>query len=220
VYHLNQNLKLTVALASGATLLLGALCPTIQAQSVLIESGSSVLADTLGTATGPEAVTVSWFVLENTATDIFTYGYNVNNPTGDVQLPGAPDPGQPETVGSLTLSFDTTVQGALVSATAPVGGTFQNNDANGLSWTFPSVNPGNVSALLAFQSTLAPVLGNASAGDGAIPPAPWSSVPNGQPVPVPGLLHATPEPETTTLLALTLLFLPFRSTQRRFSSEN
>src|SRR5271168_36514 len=86
---LNQNVKL--ALASGAALLLGALCPTVHAQSTVVESGTSLLAPQLapvgGYALNPqEYITVSWFVVETTPSDVYTYAYTVNNPAGDVEL--------------------------------------------------------------------------------------------------------------------------------------
>ena len=214
----NIGVKSMVALASGAILLPGLLLQTAQAQSTLVESGTSVLADDVLTATGPEALTVSWFVVENTSSDIYTYSYNVNNPAGDVELPASPNPGAPETVGSFTVSFDTTMPGAFLSGTQPVPGSLQNDGASGLVWTFPSVSPGSSSALLAFQSALPPSPGNASASGGAIPPAPWSTYPAGTPIPVP---RAVPEPAIIDLCALTaLLLLPFSRTWCRLLRQS
>jgi hypothetical protein len=209
---MKKRVKPIIALASGVLLLPGLLCQSAQAQGTFYESGTSVLADDVDTATGPEALTVSWFVAGNTD-NLYTYGFNVNNPTGDVELPGAPDQGAPEMVGSFSLSFDATVPGAFVSGNAPAGGTFANEGTGGLTWTFPAVSPGAVSGLLVFQSDLPPSLtGQASAGGGAIPPSPWSTFPAGTPVPVP---RGVPEPVTTDLLALTaLMMLPFSSTWR------
>jgi len=212
---MKKNEKPIVALAAGAILLIGVLSQTAQAQSILVESGTSILANVFGTTTGSEALTVSWFVVENTTSDIYTYAYNVNNPAGDVVLNNNDTPtATPETVVNFALSFNTTLPGAFIPpGTVPVGGSLQNNGANGLAWAFDPVLPGTSSPLLAFQSTLAPANGNASA-TGGIPPGPWSTVPFGQSVPLP---RPTPEPTTTALFALSLLFLlPFRSTLRRF----
>jgi hypothetical protein len=209
---MKRHVKPIVTLVSGAVFLLsGVVCPTVRAQSILIESGSSILANSLGQTSGPEVITVSWFVLQNTVSDVYTYGYNINNPAGDVVLNG-PNAGQPETVDEFVLGFDATVPGAFLSASQPVGGIFfANEGVDGLLWVIPSVNPGTSSALIAFQSDLGPGMGNASASDSNAP-SPWSSSPNGQPVPVP---HAAPEPAVTALLGLGLLLLPFRSTLRR-----
>jgi hypothetical protein len=191
---------------------------TAQAQNTLVESGTSTLANVFGISTGPEALTVSWFVFENSLNDVYTYQYNVNNPSGDVVLNGPNSPtSTPEIVDSFSLTFDATVAGAIVSATAPVGGSFQNNGANGIAWTFPDVSPGTSSPLLAFQSALGPGPGNASAAD-AVPPSPWSTVPNGASVPVP---RAVPEPEATSLIAMAGLFLlPLRSRLGRFFRQS
>jgi hypothetical protein len=201
------------ALAAGAILLGGLLNQTAQAQSVLIESGTSILANVFGTTTSPEALTVSWFVVENTATAVYTYAYNVNNPSGDVMLSNTDQPtATPETVDGFSLSFNTTLPGAFIApGTAPIGGTLQNNGANGLAWAFVPVAPGSSSPLLTYQSNLSPANGNASA-DGGVPPAPWSTVPFGQPVPMP---RPTPEPTTTALFALALVILPFGSSLRQ-----
>jgi len=208
---MKRHVKPIVALVSGVTLLTGVVCPTTRAQDVLIESGSSILANSLGQTTGSEVVTVSWFVLENTVSDVYTYGYNINNPAGDVVLTG-PTAGQPETVNEFQLTFDATVPGAVISASEPVGGFYQDNGTGGLLWLFPTggVTPGTTSALISYSSDLGPGMGNASAS-GANSPGPWASNPSGQPVPV-ALPRAVPEPATLTLLAVALL-LPFR---RRF----
>jgi hypothetical protein len=227
---MNIRVKPLVALASGAMLLSGLFSHTAQAQSTLIEQGTSSLGDVFLVNTGSEALTVSWFVVENTSSDLYTYAFNVNNPSGDVQLNNDNTPyispitktTVPETFNSFSLTFDTTIPGAFVSGTQPVGGSLVNNGSTGLTWNFPAVSPGSSTALLAFQSDLAPGLGsaagNASAGGGATPPSPWSSIPAGQPVPVP---RAAPEPEITGLLALTaLVLLPFSSTWRRLLRQS
>jgi len=221
-HTVNKDLKPFVAFTAGAALLFGGLCSAVQAQSTMIESGSSILAPQLAPVGGyslnpQEYVNVSWFVAENTVSDIYTYVYTVNNPAGDVELnPNGTLTTTPETFSVFTLGFDTTVPGAVVTATTPVGGFFQNNGTSGLLWGFPSVAPGT-SALIAFNSALPPVMGNASAS-GAFPPSPWASTPNGQLVPVPGI-HAVPEPATMTVFGLTLLLLPLRFSLRRSSPE-
>ena len=92
------HVKPIVALASGAVLLCTALAPATQAQSTLIESGNSVLADVFGVNTGPEALNVFWFVIENNNAGMYTYAYNLYNPVGDVALPGSGLPANtPET---------------------------------------------------------------------------------------------------------------------------
>jgi len=216
---MNIRVKPIVALVSGAILLPCLLDQTAYAQSTFIEGGTSTLADVFLTATGTEALSVSWFVVENTSSDVYTYAYNVNNPVGDVELNNdGTKTTIPETFNNFSISFNTLLPGANITGTAPIGGTFQNNGASGLSWSFPDVSPGTSSALLAFQSSLAPGLGNASAGGGSIPPGPWSSIPAGEPVPVP---RAVPEPATKALLALTaLLLLPFSSTWRRLLRQS
>jgi len=204
------------ALVSGAILLSGVLCQTAQAQGLLNESGASILADVNGTATGPEALTVSWSVVENAPSD-YTYTYTVNNPSGDVLLPGSYAPGTSEIVDSFSLDFNAALPDAVVSG--PIGGNSAFNfGAYGLYWVLSPdvVRAGTSSGLLSFQSELPPSPGNASASDDS-PPSPWAS-PNGSPVPVPGTGNfSVPEPATTTLLALTaLLLLPFGSTSRKY----
>jgi len=217
---MKNHVKLIVTLVFGVILLSGVLCPTVHAQSILVDYGSAYLANTLGQTSGSEVINVSYFVVENLATDVYTYDYTINNPVGDVELnnngsplltnPNNPNSTIPENIYSFSLSFDATVPGAVTSVDEPIGGYFQNTGTSGLVWDFPNVAPGG-SVLIAFQSDLAPGPGNAIA-EGASPPAPWSSNPNGQQVAVP---RAAPEPATTALLGLTLLLLPFRSTLRR-----
>lgn len=181
------------------------------------ESGTSVLADSFGTVTGPEALTVSWSVVEN-ASDIYTYTYTVNNPVGDVALNNDGTPTiRPEIVDAFSVAFDTTVSGAYLTGSQTGGQFGANNGTAGLFWYFTAVNPGNSSGPLSFESDLPPTLGNANALN-QNPPSPWSSSPDGQQVPVPGNVTVpAPEPTTTTLLALTaLLLLPFRSNIFRF----
>ena len=210
--------KPIVALVSGAIGLPGLLCQTVKLNPCLLnESGTSILADAFHTATGPEALIISWSVVEN-ASDVYTYSYTVNNPAGDVLLPGSYAPGTPEIVDSFSLDFNAALPNAVVSG--PIGGNSAFNfGAFGLYWVlYPDVvKAGTSSGQLSFQSELPPSPGNASASDDS-PPSPWAS-PNGSPVPVPGTGNfSVPEPATTTLLALTaLLLLPFGSTIRKFN---
>ena len=185
--------KTIVALAVGAILLSGLLGQT--AQATLITSGTAILANALGTASGPEALTVNYSV--NLTSGIYTYAYTVNNPAGDVILTG-PNAGSPENVDAFSVGFDTTVAGAYIAA-SQTGGVFdENNGTSGLFWAFGAVNPGTSSGTLSFLSELPPTLGNANAQD-ANPPSPWSSFPNGQQVPVP---LTVPEPGTWALVAI------------------
>jgi hypothetical protein len=213
------RLKPIIVLASGALFLSNFSTPSANAQSTLIEAGSSVLSDSVLTATGPEALTVSWFVVENTVSDVYTYAYNVNNPVGDVELNNDGSPTSiPENFNNFSITFDTTVPGAYVSGTAPVNGSLANLGTGGLTWTFPAVSPGTSSALLAFQSDLAPTMYNAAVSGGGSPPGPWHSVPGGQEVPVPKLI---PEPGITSLFTLTaILLLPFSPTWRRLVQKS
>ena len=66
--------KPIAAVAVGAVLLSGMLCPAARAQGLLNESGTAILANAFGTATGPEALTVDWSVVES-ASDVYTYSY-------------------------------------------------------------------------------------------------------------------------------------------------
>jgi hypothetical protein len=195
------RVKPIVAMAAGAALLSGALCPT--ARGALVLSGMATLADSAGTATGPEALTVNYSV--NLTSGVYTYSYTVYNPVGDVQLGGSGSPGSGEVVDAFSVGFNTMLPGAYTGspASAPVP---QNDLASGLFWTFTPVAPGDFSPTLSFYSTLPPTLGNANALD-ANPPSPWSSNPDGQQVPV-------PVPEPTTLIVGGLLLVPFLRTMK------
>jgi len=101
---MKKHLKPIVALISGPILVSGLLCPTAYAQLTpggAGISGSSILADTYGANTAPEALTVNWSVVES-VTDVFTYTYNVYNPTADVLLAG-PDAGGSEIVALFSV---------------------------------------------------------------------------------------------------------------------
>jgi hypothetical protein len=212
---MKRHAKSVLALASGAILLPGLLCQTAQARHMrLNESGTSTLADAFGTATGPEALIVSWSVVEN-ACGIYTYTYTVNNPSGDVILNNNGQPtSTPEIVDNYSVCFDTMLPGAYLPGSQSGGGYQQNNGID-LKWYFSAVEPGDNSGSLSFESYLPPMPGNADAED-ANPPSPWASIPDGQQVPVPDAPATVPEPTTTALLALTALFLPrSRSTLRK-----
>ena len=196
-----------IALALAATLAAVVFSPAARAQGLLSESGSATLADVFGTATGPEALTVNWSVVESPSF-VYTYTYAVQNPAGDVLLNDNDTPtSSPEVVDAFSVQFNTTVPGAYVADSQSGGATEQDNGTAGLFWSFAAVSPGASSPALSFQSDLPPGQGNANAlGDN--PPAPWTSVPNGQEVPVPS---SVPEPATFSLLAGTLLLFPFRA---------
>lgn len=194
-------------LASAAILLSIGHCQTLHAQTTLVESGTATLADVFGVSIGPEAVQVSYFVLDNSLTDLYTYGYNILNPAGDVVLN---QDGSPTTTGEVFSTFTLTFnpEANHITATIPNGGTFKQDGTVAVTWTFPTVAAGGVSELLAFQSPNPPTMANASVGGGATPPSPWSSI-GGQQVPVP---RAAPEPSSTALVGLGAMFLlPFRS---------
>lgn len=208
---MKRRIKPTIALAAGAVLLGAVLAQTTQAQSTLLESGTSYLANSLGQMSGSEVISVSWFVLENTSQNpqpnVYTYGYILNNPAGDVELNNQDQPtSTPESIEDFSLTFNANAPGAVLSVSVPSGGSYINDGATGLLWVFPSVAPGTSSALIAFQSDIAPGMGDASA-QGANPPAPWSSNPNGQQVPVPVVVIAAPEPSAVVLLSLGLFAL-------------
>jgi len=190
-----------MALGCGAILLTIAPCQTAQAQ-LLNESGASILADVNGTTTAPEALTVSWSVVEN-ASDVYTYTYIINNPAGDILLPGSYASGAPEIVDSFALSFNAAAPGAVVSG--PTGGLVADNlGSAGLFWSiYPVVDAGTNSGPLSFDSEDAPMMGNATASDDS-PPSPWASSPDGQPVPIPNVPDSM---NTTAPLAGTLLLL-------------
>ena len=205
-----------VGLAFGLVLLGGLQCQTSQAQPIVLlpltpggqaDTGTSVLADALGSNSGPEAITVYWSVNES-SNHVFTYSYQISNAVGDVVLDNNGNPTlTPEIVDAFSVGFDTTQPGAYIN-NSQVGGLFPlNNGPDGLSWFIQPVNPGTIGLPVSFQSDLPPIPGNANAQD-RNPPSPWASNPDGQEVPIPG---AVPEPPTTILLALASVLLPFRS---------
>jgi hypothetical protein len=199
-------------MAAAAVLFLGFAGSSAQAQSV-ITNGSSFLSDVLGSGpTSPETLTINWSVTFSAG--IYTYSYTINNPSGDVVLNPMGGPTMtPEIVDAFSVGFDTTAPGAYVSGSISGGAFDQNNGPDGLSWAFTGVNPGTSSPTLSFESDLPPAMGTANASD-RNPPSPWSSVPNGQLVPIPA---PVPEPSTWALLVLgSFAFAPFRSTLLRF----
>ncbi|MGP8201389.1 MAG: hypothetical protein ACLQU4_18010 [Limisphaerales bacterium] len=200
---MQKHSKPIKALGIGAVLSTIMLCQMAHAD-LLDMTGTSTLADAYGTTTGPEALTVSWSVVED-ASDVYTYTYTVNNPAGDVLLPGSPNPGSPEIVDSFEVTFDASAPDAVVSG--PTGGLFaENQGAGGLFWfIYPVVEAGTSSGPLSFQSDDAPTLGNASATDDN-PPSPWTSIDGGQQVPVP--TTSVPDAMSTAApLAGAVLFL-------------
>ena len=192
---------------SALIVLSGALCQTVHAQSVLVEQGTAILADSLGANSGPEALPVSYAVSVDAG--IYTYTYSILNPTGDVLLNNDGSPSAtPEIVDAFSVSFNTTAPNAYIAGTQAGGTSDQNNGVAGLFWSFTAVNPGTTSPVLSFESYLPPTLGNANAQD-ANPPSPLSSNPNGQQVPVPSVV---PEPGIMALFFATgLVLLPFRT---------
>jgi hypothetical protein len=204
--------KPVIALASGAILLgsVGSVfCQTAQAQSVIIPWTTVPLADVVGVATGPDALAVAYEVTENPFDGVYTYSYTVDNPS-------------PGNVAFFTVDFNT---GAIIDGEAaflPGSITVGNanlgvaNGANGITWAFlsdPISAGGGVSGTLTFQSDLAPETGNASATGNDNPPGPWASNGSAEQVAIPAQPpEVVPEPATTTLFALALLLLPFRST--------
>jgi hypothetical protein len=172
--------KPIVALASGAVLLLGLLCQTAQAQSAL-----------LAVTGGPvnTGLTVGYSVADNSG--VYTYTYTIADP--------------PASVGTFSVDFPTAPPGEVVPGSITGSGEYEGiSGATGTTvvW-YVNIAAGGSGATLSFESLLPPALGNASAtGEDS-----WGSSPGGEQVSVP---QAIPEPATTTLLALSLLFLAFR----------
>lgn len=211
VHNLKLRGSLVATLASGVVLLSIMPCQTARAQGSFPESGTAILADSFGIATGAEALTVNWTVTESD--NVYTYSYTIENPAGDVVLhTDGSATTTPEIVDDFSVAFDTTVAGAYVASTQ-TGGTFQeNNGTDGLFWVFDDVYPGSSSPTLSFESDLPPVLGDAEAS-GEPPPSPWSSIPNGDQVPIPAVV---PEPATLMLVAGSLLLFPRLRHHRKF----
>lgn len=200
---MKRNSKTLGALASGAFLACGMLVQP--AHATIISSGTATLVDVIDDPIGsPEDLTVTYQV--NQTGSLYTYTYMVNNPTGDVQLPGSASPGSPEVVDAFSVTFDTTVPGAFI---AQFGGVSeQNNGVNGLFWSFNAVSAGSSTGILSFTSDDPPTMGNANAQD-ANPPSPWSSAPFGQQVPIPQTATVPDGAATAGLLGGVLMLLPF-----------
>jgi hypothetical protein len=212
----NQT-KPIVALGCGAILLAVMPCQTTQA-ALLDISGTSILADLNGTGTAspPEALTISWSVIEDVS-DVYTYTYYINNPAHDVVL----SDDLPEIVGVFGVSFNILNPHAVVGGPSGADGSFYA-PGFGVSWNYSSpdnVPAGSTSGPLTFESDLPPSPGDASASD-ANPPSPWASSPNGQQVPVPGTGNfSVPDSmNTMALLAGVLLLLPFEFAMRKKTS--
>jgi hypothetical protein len=211
---MKMHIKPINILACGSILLSALLCQTVQATlgpggSI---SGVSVLADIQGTATGSEALTVDWSVSESLLGGVYTYSYTVNNPLNDVLL-GGTNAGAGEIVDAFGVSFHT----AGADVLSITGGSEGGASPKGVGWELesPTVAAGTNSGPLTFTSDLPPQAGNASAND-SDPPAPWSTFPNGTPVPVPGNGSLVPDAtDTMTLLAGMMVLLPFRSNFKR-----
>jgi hypothetical protein len=195
---MKMQLKPIVALASGAILLFGAFCQTSQAQTNII-----VLPDVNGN-TGDTALTVETVVTEDLSDSVWTYNYQISNPSGD-----------PASVTSFTADFNAGYAGLGGDAVLPgtlTGGAFAlNGGFNGVTWfESPSVAPGSTSGTLQFQSDFGPTTGNADANGSENPPSPWASDSPASQILVPNTPSVIPEPATTTLLAMTLLLVAFR----------
>jgi hypothetical protein len=207
---MNRHVKPISVLGCGIILTAGGLCQSAHAD--LDISGTSVLADSLGAATPPEALTVSWSVVESGS--VYTYSYTVNNPPNDT-VPGS-NPTQLEFVDTFGLNFAPSPD-AVISLPSDGGA---NGGVNGVVfWSFSPAAPiaaGSSSPSLFFQSDLPPSPGIATASDDDT----WGNNPESQYVPVPGTGNFTGPntiPDSTAtfaLLAGTLLLLPFVSKSR------
>ena len=208
--------KPIVALAAGAILLTGALCQMVRAQNIVVESDltPSILAPTPappgGYAVNPqEYLSVAWEVTENLSDSVYTYYYDVSNPSGDVLYNSDGSLGTTlEDVAYFSVDFPTT--GNYVPGTIHGGGAVQFT-ANTIEWLV-NIPAGGTSGVLQFDSDIPPTLGNATSSDSGCP----CSVDFGQ-----SRWHtrsrSSPRAAMTTLLALTaLLLLPFRSNIFRF----
>ena len=212
-------------LASTAIALCGVFCGNAEAQTLLNETGTTILAPVIaptgGYALNPqEYLSVGWSVSEN-ASDIYTYSYTVSNPGGDVLMTDSGGlTATPEIFETFGVGFDTTAPGAYISGTE-AGSPNELVGANDLTWFFsPSIPAGSSAATVSFQSYLPPVPGGGDAEDSA-PPSPWSQdLTLGEALPVPG---GSPVPDgmSTALLGLpSLLLFAIRSTVLRRPTQN
>jgi hypothetical protein len=188
---LSSMTRFVVGVVSGTILVTGMIGSTAQAQTIL--NGPATLSIFNGAVA--DRLTVAYTVTDNSG--LYTYDYNVSNPSTDSS----------GTVASFEVGFNA---GASTVVPGSITGGLSGSliPGSGIEWV-AVVTPGNNSGLLAFESYDPPTFANANAN--GTTPGPWaSSNPEGQPVPVPSVLTVTPEPTTTSLLALGLLFVPFR----------
>jgi hypothetical protein len=198
----------TIVLACGAVLLSSLTGQTAKADLIqTVLTGSAVMADSQGTSTGAEALTVNYSVTKDVNTSVYTYNYTVFNPPGDIVLPSGPT----EEFDVFSVGFSTTLPGALVGGSLN-GGVYNSSTAGGVTWyMYPAIYAGSNSGVLSFASDLPPVPGTATAQD-SNPPSPWSTYPFGSPVPVPGVPDSA---NTMALLGGVMLLLLFRSILRK-----
>jgi hypothetical protein len=210
---MKTDIKPIAASVAGVVILYGLLGQTAQGQALVDESGTAILADAFGTASGAEALIVSWTVVE-TQPATYTYSYVLENPLGDVLLNNNGTPTlTPESVDAYSVAFNSLAPGAYIAGSQVGGTSVQNNGEAGLFWSFSATGPNASSPTLSFKSSLPPTFGNANAQDDNAP-SPWSSYPDGEQVPVP---NTVPEPTPPSLFALTALVLwPLRSSIRKF----
>lgn len=189
--------KPIITLASAAILLCGLLCQTAQAQTIfLYNADTAVLAANNGVSADDLTVTYTVTEDESDSPALYTYSYVVFNPVADSS----------SLVTSFNVGFNSDTPGALLAGSESGNGA--DNAGDGVIWNPTVVSAGNSSPTMSFESYDPPVFGNVSE-NGLGSANPWASNPGGQQVPIP---NTVPEPATTSLLALALLFLPLRST--------
>jgi len=132
--NMKRHVKQSLLLVSGVTLL-----PASYAQHSgprrLMNQASSILANSLGKLLVLKWLRFSWFVLGEHCFRCYTYGYNINNPAGDVVLTGPP----PDSLRRLT-SFNLLSMPRFrrcLSASEPVGGFYQDNGPVDCFGSFP-----------------------------------------------------------------------------------
>jgi hypothetical protein len=183
------------ALASGAFLLLGVLCQTAQAQSVVL--GQQYTGDLVNTGnSGPTDLFVGYKVTESA--DVYTYTYTIANP--------------PAAITALSVDFATSgAQSGITGIITGAGSFYEFGGATGstVTWDFSLASGAGQSATLSFESPYAPTLGNADATDNSYTWVATSSPAVGLDLAVPQP-PSVPEPATTTLFGLGLVLLAFR----------